>query len=177
MLAGPILRRLEPGRLALWLVGSVPLKFTLLLAPAGESPRSVTLDATNCRIIPIGRHAFLHLIDVALSEPLPQDTVIAYDLVATLANGVEANIAQWAPHLLHEDATQPTLVLRSRADDILFGSCRKPHHPARDGWREPTSCWPGTSGRPTHDRPCSCYVATRFMLMTWPAPCWRPSTH
>jgi hypothetical protein len=133
VLAGPILRRLEPSRLVLWLVGSVPLNFTLLLAPVGESPRRVTLDATSCRVIPFGRHAFLHLIDVALSEPLPQDTVIAYDLVATLANGVEANIAQWAPHLLHEGATQPTLVLRSRADDILFGSCRKPHHPARDG--------------------------------------------
>jgi hypothetical protein len=133
VLAGPILRRLEPSRLVLWLVGSVPLNFTLLLAPVGESPRRVTLDATSCRVIPFGRHAFLHLIDVALSEQLPQDTVIAYDLVATLANGVEANIAQWAPHLLHEGATQPTLVLRSRADDILFGSCRKPHHPARDG--------------------------------------------
>ena len=133
VLAGPILRRLEPSRLVLWLVGSVPLNFTLLLAPVGESPRRMTLDATSCRVIPFGRHAFLHLIDVALSEPLPQDTIIAYDLVATLANGVEANIAQWAPHLLHEGATQPTLVLRSRADDILFGSCRKPHHPARDG--------------------------------------------
>ena len=133
VLAGPILRRLEPGRLVLWLVGSVPLNFTLLLAPAGASPRRVTLDTASCRVIPFGRHAFLHLIDVALSEPLPQDTVIAYDLIATLSDGTETNIAQWAPHLLHEGATQPTLVLRSRADDILFGSCRKPHHPARDG--------------------------------------------
>src|SRR5690606_29877367 len=50
-----------------------------------------------------------------------------------LENGVEANIAQWAPHLLHEGATRPSLVLRSRADDILYGSCRKPHHSSRDG--------------------------------------------
>ncbi|WP_187329610.1 alkaline phosphatase D family protein [Advenella mimigardefordensis] len=133
MLAGPILRRLEPTRLLLWLVGSMPIPFTLQLTPAGETPRSVVLDEASCRVIPIGRHAFVHLIDVSLSEPLPLDTVIAYDLIATLADGAQANIAQWAPHLLHGGATQPTLVLRSRADDILFGSCRKPHHPSGDG--------------------------------------------
>src|SRR3546814_5001173 len=76
---------------------------------------------------------YVHLIDVILPEPLPQDTVIQYDLIAALDDGVEANIAQWAPHLLHEGETRPSMVLRSRADDILFGSCRKPHHPSRDG--------------------------------------------
>ena len=117
----------------LWLVGSAPLRLTLLLEPTGGQARRLTLDATYCRVLPIGRHAFLHLIDVNLPEPLPQDTVIHYDLIAAQDGGVEANIAQWAPHLLHEGATRPSLVLRSRADDILFGSCRKPHHPSRDG--------------------------------------------
>ncbi|WP_233208284.1 alkaline phosphatase D family protein [Pollutimonas subterranea] len=133
VLAGPILRRLEPGRLVLWLVGSAPLRLTLQLEPTGEPARQLALDATCCRVLPIGRHAYLHLIDVSLPEPLPQDTVIHYDLIAALDGGVDANIAQWAPHLLHDGATRPSLVLRSRADDILFGSCRKPHHPSRDG--------------------------------------------
>lgn len=133
MLAGPILRRLEPTRLVLWLVGSVPLNLTLLLAPAGESSRKTPLDATCCRHVPVGRHACLHMIDITLNEPLPQDTVISYDLLAALDNGIEANIAQWAPHLLHAGADRPSMVLRSRADNILFGSCRKPHHPSRDG--------------------------------------------
>jgi len=75
----------------------------------------------------------LHFIDVPLCEPLPQDTLIHYDLIVTLDDGVESNIAQWAPHLLHKGETMPSLVLRSRSDNILYGSCRKPHHPARDG--------------------------------------------
>ncbi|MBP6018922.1 MAG: alkaline phosphatase D family protein [Burkholderiaceae bacterium] len=133
MLAGPILRRLEPDRLVLWLVGSAPLRLTLILEPTGGSARRIALDATCCRVLPIGRHACLHFINVSLPEPLPQDTVIQYDLIVALDDGGEANIAQWAPHLLHEGATRPSLVLRSRADDILFGSCRKPHHPSRDG--------------------------------------------
>lgn len=117
----------------LWLVGSASLHLTLMLERAGGSFSRFALDDTRCRVVPIGHHAFLHLIDVSLPEPLPQDTVIHYDLIVTLDGDVEANIAQWAPHLLHEGATQPSLVLRSRADDILFGSCRKPHHPSRDG--------------------------------------------
>ena len=133
VLAGPILRHLEPGRLVLWLVGSAPLDLTLVLAPSGEAPRRLPLDAGSCRVIRVGRHACVHLIDVALTEPLPQDTIIEYDLLVTQADGKEAGIAQWAPHLLHAGATRPNLVLRSRSDNILFGSCRKPHHPARDG--------------------------------------------
>lgn len=117
----------------LWLVGSTRLQLTLELDPATGPARQVTLAADSCRILPIGRHAYLHLINVTLPAPLPQDTLIHYDLHVALADGVVSNIAQWAPHLLHEGATRPNLVLRSRADNILYGSCRKPHHPSRDG--------------------------------------------
>ena len=133
VLAGPILRRLEPNRLVLWLVGSTPLSLTLLLEPAGETLRRVTLDDNCCRTVAIGRHAHLHLIDLSLPEPLPQDVLIHYNLMITSETCSEAGIAEWAPHLLHEGATRPSLVLRSRADNILYGSCRKPHHPSRDG--------------------------------------------
>ncbi|MEN3274254.1 MAG: hypothetical protein V7631_44, partial [Massilia sp.] len=133
MLAGPVLRRLESGRLVLWLVGSAPLDLILVLAPRGGAPRRLALDARRCRVMRVGRHACVHLIDVALPEPLPQDTIIEYDLLLSRGDGTEAGVAHWAPHLLHAGATRPNMVLRSRSDNILFGSCRKPHHPARDG--------------------------------------------
>ncbi len=133
VLAGPILRRIEPGRLVLWMVGSAALDLSLVLAPRAGAPRRLPLDAGRCRVMRIGRHACVHLIDVALPEPLPQDTLIEYDLLVRQDDGREAGIAQWAPHLLHAGAARPNMVLRSRSDNILFGSCRKPHHPARDG--------------------------------------------
>ncbi|MBD8530001.1 MULTISPECIES: alkaline phosphatase D family protein [unclassified Massilia] len=133
MLAGPVLRRLEPGRLVLWLVGSAQLDLTLVLAPGDGAPRRLALDARNCRVVRIGRHACVHLIDVVLPEALPQDTLIEYDLLVAQGDGTAAGIAHWAPHLLHAGATRPNFVLRSRSDNILFGSCRKPHHPAPDG--------------------------------------------
>ncbi|WP_030128707.1 alkaline phosphatase D family protein [Pseudomonas sp. QTF5] len=128
VLAGPLLRRLDPTRLALWLVGSRAL--TLMLRLQGVDIR---LDAGQCTIIQVGTHAFIHLIDVPLDAALPCDTLIEYDLLITEADGTPSGIAEWAPHLLYGKACCPNFVLRSRIDQLLHGSCRKPHHPAADG--------------------------------------------
>ncbi|WP_138763236.1 alkaline phosphatase D family protein [Pseudomonas lactis] len=128
VIAGPLLRRLEPQRLVIWLVGSrvLPLSLRLQL-PSGEALDN-PLDATHCQVVPVGRHAFIHLIDIALSHALPQDEIIGYDL---LIDGL--GIAQWAPHLLYGDATTPSFVLHSRIHHLVHGSCRKPHHRADEG--------------------------------------------
>ncbi|MGG4774234.1 alkaline phosphatase family protein [Paenalcaligenes sp. Me52] len=133
VLAGPILRRLEPQRLVLWLVGSEPLSLSLLLKPAGAASQRLDLDDTHCRIVPIGLHAHIHLIDVELDSPLPSETVIHYDLITRAADGQEQGIANWAPHLLHDGEPLPSMELSTRTDNIMFGSCRKPHHASKDG--------------------------------------------
>ncbi len=128
VIAGPLLRRLEPQRLVIWLVGSRALPLCLRLQlPSGEA-RDIPLDATHCQVVPVGRHAVIHLIDIALSHALPQDEIIGYDL---LIDGL--GIAQWAPHLLYGDATTPSFVLHSRIHHLVHGSCRKPHHRADEG--------------------------------------------
>ena len=124
VLVGPLLRRLEPARLVLWLAGTRPLSLTLRL----EGISDIRLDDGQCTIISVGTHAFIHLIDVPLDTALPWDTLIEYDL---LIDGV--GIADWAPHLLYGNARTPNFVLRSKIDQLLHGSCRKPHHPAADG--------------------------------------------
>lgn len=125
VLAGPLLRRLEPTRLVLWLVGSRALELTLRLQGVGD----IRLDAGQCTLVAVGTHAFVHLIDVALDVALPCDELIEYDLLLDDGTG----IATWAPHLLYGDATAPNFVLRARIEQLLHGSCRKPHHPAPDG--------------------------------------------
>ncbi|MDH4872397.1 alkaline phosphatase D family protein [Pseudomonas sp. BN515] len=126
VLAGPMLRRIESRRLVFWLVGSRRLSPVLRLSLEGGIDYS--LGEESCRVIPLGRHAFLHLIDLRLKTSLPLDQQIDYDL---LIDG--EGIAQWAPHLIHAHATCPSFVLRSRIDQMLHGSCRKPHYPANDG--------------------------------------------
>ncbi|WP_455910877.1 alkaline phosphatase D family protein [Pseudomonas putida] len=127
VLAGPLLRRLEPRRLVLWLVASRELSPTLRLHVA-EHSRDIRLDQGQCQVVPVGRHAFIHLIDVALDDALPLDVVIGYDLLID-----NLGIAEWAPHLLYADARQPNFVLHSRIHQLVHGSCRKPHHRADDG--------------------------------------------
>ncbi|KRP69969.1 isoleucyl-tRNA synthetase [Pseudomonas paralactis] len=128
VIAGPLLRRLEPQRLVIWLVGTRALTPTLkLYLPQGET-LDIVLDEQHCQEVRVGRDAFIHLMDVSLSHALPQDELIGYDL---LIDGV--GIAQWAPHLLYADATTPTFVLPGRINHLVHGSCRKPHHRADDG--------------------------------------------
>lgn len=127
VLAGPLLRRVEPTRLCIWLVGSRPLTLTLHLNEAKR--HECPLGPSVLRVIPLGRHAYLHLIDVRLAKPLPTDCYIGYDLVIE----GEGGIGRWAPHLLYTGQDIPRFVIRRRFDNLLYGSCRKPHHAARDG--------------------------------------------
>ncbi|WP_312255979.1 alkaline phosphatase family protein [Stutzerimonas nitrititolerans] len=134
VLAGPLLRRVEPARLVFWLVASRPLALALVLQGGADAqPRVIPLDETKCQRLPIGRDALLHLLDVTLDEPLPSDCVIEYDLRISGEGLAEQGIADWAPHLLYAGRARPSFVIKSRLDRVLHGSCRKPHHPAADG--------------------------------------------
>ncbi|MBA1275404.1 alkaline phosphatase D family protein [Stutzerimonas azotifigens] len=132
VLAGPLLRRLQADRVVIWLVGSEALTLRLELHPDGEAPRSLALQGEACRVLRIGTSAWLHLIDVRLDSPLPLDRLVEYDLLIA-REGSEQGIADWAPQLIYEGAQRPAFVVRSRFDDLLHGSCRKPHHAAPDG--------------------------------------------
>ncbi|WP_438869806.1 alkaline phosphatase D family protein [Pseudomonas sp. L1(2025)] len=128
VIAGPMLRRLEPQRLVIWLVGSRVLPLRLKLQVPQGKTLTIDLDTQQCQIVPVGRHAFIHLIDVSLSEALPLDVMIDYDL---LVDG--SGIAEWAPHLLYANASSANFVLHSRIHQLVHGSCRKPHHHADEG--------------------------------------------
>jgi hypothetical protein len=130
VLVGPLLRRLESGRLVMWLVGSRPLPLTLeLQIPGDVTPRQYELDEARCQVVAVGQRAFIHLIDVALEDALPLDVAIGYNLLIDGKDG----IADWAPHLLHPGRSLPDFVLRSTVEHLLHGSCRKPHHAAAEG--------------------------------------------
>ena len=63
VLAGPLLRRIEPGRLVLWLVASRELSLQLWLQPEGQAQQTHALDE-HCQQLPLGRHA-VTLVEVA----------------------------------------------------------------------------------------------------------------
>ncbi|MGM8851575.1 alkaline phosphatase family protein [Salinicola halophyticus] len=150
ILAGPLLRRAAPRRLVLWLAASRALELQLTLS-SDEGDRIHDLEAATTRLA-VGSHAHLHLIDLRLDDPLPLDAVIAYDLAyrvsaqggysegaGSASEGSESegagwrSMREWGASLCYDGEPLPTLVLRSRYDNLLHGSCRKPHHPSQDG--------------------------------------------
>jgi len=130
ILAGPLLRRAAPRRLVLWLAASCPLELQLTLI-SDDISRTHDLDAATTRIA-VGAQAYLHLIDLPLDDALPQDVLIAYDLAYRDESGW-CSMRDWGQSLCYDGEPLPTLVLRSRYDNLLHGSCRKPHHPVQDG--------------------------------------------
>lgn len=136
VLVGPILRRASTGQLAVWLVAVRPLAMELqLFTEDGSEPvwRQELTEAT-CRVLQVGERAFIHFADVAIEPFLPEDQLIGYDLRVSEEDGEGVRgIADWAPHLLYDGQARPAFVIRSAITHLLHGSCRRPHHPARDG--------------------------------------------
>ena len=75
VLVGPLLRRLSPSRLILWLVATRPLTMQLVLNPEQEEQQTHALDNAHQRVA-IGRHAYIHRIDLSLPTALPTDTAL-----------------------------------------------------------------------------------------------------
>lgn len=128
VLAGPILRRCSPERLRIWLVASRPLELVLELKPGDQPLRQLPLGDAQCRRIPLGRRAVLHLIDIDLDSPLPTGQYIGYDLRID-GHG----IADWAPHLHYPRTQHPGMVITAEQRRLLHGSCRRPHYDGPDG--------------------------------------------
>lgn len=135
--AGPILRRAEPRRLCLWLAAKPDLTFRLRVTDAQQhclTDRPV--EAEEITEIPIGAHATIWLLEIILSEPLPEACFLHYDLGVRDRNGTDTPwqfTRQWAPHLCQPGQPAPRFVLKTTIDRLLHGSCRRPHHPAADG--------------------------------------------
>ncbi len=135
VLAGPLLRHASPDQLVLWLAAREPLNLCARISERDHPARTLSdrnlCDAELTRLR-IGTHAWLHLVDLRLDDPLPRDTRLEYDLGITATDGVHW-IRDWAPHLCPDNRERPGFVLKSRLDRILHGSCRRPHHPSGDG--------------------------------------------
>jgi len=132
VLVGPLLRRVTASRWVMWCVTSRPLTMTLVLQPGQPQAQRYPL-AEYQQCLPVGRHAYVCLIDVPLASPLPCDTRIDYDLQVQQRDGRYQSLPEWAPWLCYHDQAYPGCVLASRHHRLMHGSCRKPHHDSPDG--------------------------------------------
>lgn len=138
VLAGPILRRLQPDRVVFWMAVRAPAEVRLTLAGQGKRKRVLSLKPgeDGLRVLSAGRHLHFLLIDVALEKPLPTDVWIGYDIELCLEDdkkGGWLGWRDWAPDMAYEDKDGPGFVVAEHVRTLFHGSCRKPHHASGDG--------------------------------------------
>jgi hypothetical protein len=136
VLAGPILRRADTKRLAIWLVLSqkCEVKFDF----HSQNQHLVTLtsgsDALHQHQLVCGEKLHFLMIDIAFEQPLPHDQWIEYDLYLRSCGQKDwLNIVTLSPDLLYDGREKIGFRLPEKVGSVLHGSCRKPHHDSADG--------------------------------------------
>lgn len=130
IIAGPILRRVQPDQMVIWLVTSSPLNADLSIFEGQKT--LIQVDCANClEAVQVGTHAYVNLINFRPGQNLPVDTWLNYELSCDV-KGQKQNLQQLLPHLIYSGEERPGFVIKTKIDQILHGSCRKPHHVGPD---------------------------------------------
>jgi hypothetical protein len=130
VLAGPILRRMTPNQLTFWLMTTEPVTVDLTLYKSETVLFTLHKTQTaECHTqLKAGDNLFIQLLDIKLETALPTNQPIHYDIQL---NGLDWT--HWAEDLVYPDQPLPFFILQPKIKKILHGSCRKPHHPSKDG--------------------------------------------
>ncbi len=126
VLAGPILRRVDPSKLAIWMATSQPLEIKISFGKG-------ILIQQNIQRLAAGEHLHYHLIDIAFDNNLPRDQWINYDIQIKGAGGDWQNLTDISPELLYPGRNSLGFKVPKFIGSVLHGSCRKPHHDSQDG--------------------------------------------
>ena len=146
VLAGPIVRRAEANRLALWLAVREPASVRLTLFPPDRDAISVELTPSCDQMLWLqaGDHLHYLMIDWAPDRALPEEVIIPYSLNLRRADSTEGQDGEgqfdpwhdhqeWAGDLCYPGQDLPFIRIPNKISSLMHGSCRKPHGPCRDG--------------------------------------------
>jgi hypothetical protein len=93
-------------------------------------------DTEGYTLIKVGGKLSYLLLDLSLTEPLPEDCWISYQVDLNFADTPDSDwssTSQLDPNLCYPGRSTPGFMIPSRISSVLHGSCRKPHHDSADG--------------------------------------------
>ena len=141
LLAGPIVRHCDFEQINFWLVTSrsCSLRCHLINKSTSEVLFNEELT-TQCQQVQIGQSAFIQLISIPLKAALTETSVIEYDIQfiqQTSGNNknqvITTSLSKEATHIYYNSDKLPNFVVSQHTNNLLHGSCRKPHFPSKDG--------------------------------------------
>ncbi|KJY84856.1 isoleucyl-tRNA synthetase [Vibrio galatheae] len=125
LIAGPLLRKTTRTELVFWLVTSEPLTGQFKLTSSTTSDVIFSQEISHCHQLTIGQHCYLTLAQ--FKGDFPVDTPLSYEF-----HTQHGALTALYPELLYDDEQQLSFKVSTKADYIIHGSCRNPHHPSKD---------------------------------------------
>lgn len=133
IIAGPIVRYANPNGLILWLVTMAKTGLQLKCFHHDTCIANANYKEGHRECVQVGEHAFIHRLHLKSGKALPQDQWLSYDIGLDTGGGKVSWLYETVPHLCYEGHRRPGFVIKSSIDQVLHGSCRKPHFNGDDG--------------------------------------------
>ncbi|RJX69529.1 alkaline phosphatase family protein [Vibrio sinensis] len=125
ILAGPILRKTTPDELVFWFVTSEPLIGHFQLFDEPEQALIYQADLAQCQQLKVGDKAYVVLAQ--FKSAFPTNVALSYQFKTQ-----QGLLTDLVPSLVYQDEVNPVFTISTKADYVLHGSCRNPHHPSKD---------------------------------------------
>ncbi|MBB6453774.1 hypothetical protein HNQ94_002225 [Salirhabdus euzebyi] len=139
ILSGPIVRRVEPKKAYIWISTSEPYQigaelYSLSTRQENNEPTLVS-DRTKTKTVQFGENLYIHLIKILpLAQSFPVNTLLGYNLLFT-KDFKTMNLHDFGlldssnpESIVYGDLPYPSFYINdSEVNNILYGSCRKPH--------------------------------------------------
>ncbi|MCE7630132.1 alkaline phosphatase family protein, partial [Vibrio fluvialis] len=125
LLAGPIVRKSSANELVIWFATSEAPQGQLELFTPDSTAPLVSRPFADTQSYQIGEHAWV--CQVQIKHHFTLETLYQYELVTQYGA-----VSELYPDLRYKGETRFSLWLSGKADHVLHGSCRNPHHFAKD---------------------------------------------
>lgn len=142
VLAGPIVRHINQDTFTLWLVTTIPTKFTLCLfekdtqQSAHKNINESSNIADNTKLsqsqVRVGEHCFIQLLRLDQNNLLKDQSTYYYDLELTLPNKSNVLLSKECAELLYPNENQFSFKYSKTLKKVIHGSCRKAHYEGKD---------------------------------------------
>ncbi len=133
VIAGPIIRKVSPNEVTIWLITSKDCQCDASFYQSHEETSQPYSQASQkVSSVAVGRCAFVKLISTHFDDDFPIAQPIFYDMHFTTDTGT-TSLKECVPDITYEGQQLPSFEVHRKIDDLLHGSCRKPHHPSGDG--------------------------------------------